>query len=96
MKHKLKTMPVFYDDVEVGAKCFEIRKNDRNFKVGDILHLLKFIPETGKFTGESVMVRVKYTICLDNVPGMPGGFIGMGIELMLDNQDMRGWNCEEK
>ncbi len=27
MKHELKTWPVFYDDVEVGAKCF-----DRSFR----------------------------------------------------------------
>jgi hypothetical protein len=90
MKHELKTWPVFYDDVEAGAKCFEIRKNDRNFEVGDILHLFKYIPDsqtqhkTGKFTGDSIMVQINYTIHLDAIPGMPAGFIGMGIELISE------------
>ena len=48
MEHTLKTWPVFFADVETGAKNFEIRKNDRNFQVGDFLRLEEFEPLTGK------------------------------------------------
>lgn len=37
--HKLKTLPSFYQDVERGLKNFEVRKDDRNYNVGDCLHL---------------------------------------------------------
>lgn len=44
--HQLKTDPEVFEAVSQGLKTFEIRKNDREFGVGDQLHLL----ET-KYTG---------------------------------------------
>jgi len=41
MIHELKILPEFFHDVFTGLKTFEVRKNDRNFKVGDILKLIK-------------------------------------------------------
>ena len=37
MRHELKINPQYYEDVKIGLKPFEIRKNDREFKLGDIL-----------------------------------------------------------
>ena len=37
--HELKTDPQVYDAVAFGGKSFELRLNDRNFKVGDTLLL---------------------------------------------------------
>lgn len=37
MQHNLKTLPKWYKDVVSGAKTFEVRRKDRNFKVGDTL-----------------------------------------------------------
>ncbi|RZI48444.1 DUF3850 domain-containing protein [Lactococcus kimchii] len=39
--HELKLDIKYFDDVESGKKNFEIRKNDRDFQVGDILELKK-------------------------------------------------------
>lgn len=39
--HELKTNPDVFDAVACGAKSFEIRKNDRDFQVGDMLILRK-------------------------------------------------------
>lgn len=47
--HDLKTDPDVYQDVHTGAKTHEIRLNDRDYQVGDILHL----HET-KYTGEQM------------------------------------------
>lgn len=43
--HKLKLFPEYFDAVANGIKTFEIRKNDRDYKVGDTLHLYEFDPE---------------------------------------------------
>lgn len=37
--HELKIDIKYFDDVKNGKKNFEIRKNDRDFQVGDILEL---------------------------------------------------------
>lgn len=37
--HKLKADPLTFDAVWTGVKTHEIRLNDRNFRVGDELHL---------------------------------------------------------
>lgn len=37
--HELKLDTKYFDDVKSGKKNFEIRENDRDFKVGDILNL---------------------------------------------------------
>ena len=41
-KHELKLDTKYFDDVKSGKKDFEIRKNDRDFEVGDILELKKY------------------------------------------------------
>ena len=39
MTHELKTYPKYFQETIEGNKPFEIRKNDRNFQVGDVLIL---------------------------------------------------------
>ena len=80
MEHTLKTWPVFFADVETGANNFEIRKNDRNFQVGDFLRLEEFEPLTGKYSGDWIKVQINYIVSLDGLPGIPDGYVGMGIE----------------
>ena len=48
-EHRLKSWPKFFDAVACGDKAFEVRYNDRNYKLGDILILEKFDPETGRY-----------------------------------------------
>ena len=40
--HKLKLDTRYFNNVKSGKKKFEIRKNDRDFQVGDILELKKY------------------------------------------------------
>lgn len=42
MIHELKIKPKFFQDIINVIKNFEIRKNDRKFRVGDILVLSEF------------------------------------------------------
>ncbi|ARC72539.1 MULTISPECIES: ASCH/PUA domain-containing protein [Bacillus] len=59
-RHKLKILPEYFDYVCTGEKSFEIRKNDRGFKVGDLLELHEYIPEKDEFTGRVVVREVTY------------------------------------
>ena len=42
MIHELKILPKYFNDVVKGVKTFEIRKDDRNFKIGYILLLEEY------------------------------------------------------
>ena len=37
--HYLKILPEYYEAVKSGDKTFEVRKNDRDYQVNDVLHL---------------------------------------------------------
>ena len=40
--HELKIKDEYYEDIISGTKKAELRKNDRDYQVGDLIH---FIPE---------------------------------------------------
>lgn len=58
MIHELKILPEYFNAVVVGRKTFEIRKNDRNFLVDDVLLLKEF--QDGTFTGRETLQQVTY------------------------------------
>lgn len=67
--HTLKTWPEYFQAVLDGSKPFEVRKNDREFAVGDRLVLQEFIPPAildgrspGTYTGRSVLKQVSYVL----------------------------------
>lgn len=58
--HKLKILPEYYNAQIEGKKNFEIRKNDRNYQVGDWLELKEYDPKIKRFTERKVMVEITY------------------------------------
>jgi hypothetical protein len=62
--HELKTWPEYYSAVLEGTKTFEYRRDDRGFKVGDVLHLREWVPSTG-YTGREMRRRVAYLLRTD-------------------------------
>jgi len=79
--HNLKIWPEYYRKVANGKKTFEIRRNDRDFKTGDILVLKEWHPKKEEYTGRFMEVRVTYSD--DELPGLLDGFIALGIEVIL-------------
>ena len=63
--HELKTWPIFFEAILNGTKTFEVRYNDRRFKVGDRLDLLEFNPdamENGEYTGRHCHRFISYIL----------------------------------
>lgn len=56
--HALKIWPTEFGEVVSGAKCHEVRRFDRDFRRGDDLLLQEWAPETERYTGRKVLVRV--------------------------------------
>jgi hypothetical protein len=69
MVHDLKCWPKYYQAVKSGAKPFEIRRCDRDYNVGDTLHLREWDPETEEYTGRELSKKVTYRLYVDDIPG---------------------------
>lgn len=83
--HELKTWPQYFAGVEAGTKTFELRKNDRDFQVGDTLHLREWDPATAAYTRRSVQRWVTY-IVHGPVFGLNRGWVIMGIVPVPTNE----------
>ncbi len=58
--HELKCWPDPFDAMWRGVKPFEIRVNDRDFQVGDTLHLKEWVPDRAEYTGRFIYTKVTY------------------------------------
>lgn len=67
MTHNLKLKAEYVEQVMLGEKTFELRKNDRDFKVGDLIH---FTDTNGKelfWKNEIGALRMREYIFEDNL-----------------------------
>jgi hypothetical protein len=60
--HELKILPEFYEDVMSGFKTFEVRKADRDFRVGDLIKLNEWDEYEKKYTGSSMICTIGYVL----------------------------------
>lgn len=72
MKHiYVKILPEYYEAVKCGDKTFEVRLNDRDYQVNDILHLQEYA--NGEYTGRELVKSISYI--LDNPDYCKAGFV---------------------
>lgn len=84
--HALKTWPEFFDAVCAGDKTFEVRRADRDFRVGDVLLLQRWEPDRGDYTrdgsGDPATLSVRVTYILPGGQfGVEPGYVVMGLQL---------------
>lgn len=60
--HELKSWPEFFSPVFDGKKNFELRRDDRHYRAGDILILKEWEPNTAKYSGRQVRKVVTYVL----------------------------------
>lgn len=92
--HQMKLNDRFYDAVANGLKTFEIRKDDRGFRVGDVLKLYRvndnglYVSKDGTYASnekgawlEPIQMKVTYILTHADFPaGIPEGYVVMSIE----------------
>jgi hypothetical protein len=82
--HSLKTLRPFFEAIKLREKTFEIRKNDRDYRVGDTLILCEWTGEA--YTGRMLDTEVTYITDYDQQPG----YVVMGLRLLergVDDQE---------
>lgn len=87
MIHDLKIWPEYFEAVKDGRKTFEVRKNDRDFQVGDDLLLREFVPKGyyddnyEMYTDRILHRKVSY-ILQGSQFGIQEGFVVMGLQIV--------------
>jgi hypothetical protein len=80
MVHELKIWPTYYWDVFEGRKTFEVRYNDRDYKVGDTLVLKEYSPTREEYTDWYMVARVTYL--LSDSRWLQPGMVILGIKVL--------------
>lgn len=77
--HDLKTWGEDFQAIQSGEKTFEVRQNDQDFKVGDILRLKEYDPVHDRYTARYIPVEVTY-ILVGGQFGVKDGYCVMGFK----------------
>jgi hypothetical protein len=56
--HEVKSWPSFFGAIAAGERTHELRRNDRNYRVGDYLLLREFDPGFSAYVGPELLVQV--------------------------------------
>lgn len=81
-KHDLKTRPKYFQPLWDRRKNFEVRRNDREFRAGDILHLREWDPgqpvdpdasKDARYTDRSIHAVVTYVLHLEDAGFLQDG-----------------------
>lgn len=75
--HRIKIEPQYFEKAAADLKPWELRINDRDYKVGDILFLCEWDPEKKEFTGKSL--KRKVVEVFKHLPYLPEDVVVMTI-----------------
>lgn len=72
--HRIKCAPEYFKALKAGTKTFEIRFNDRDYKVNDLLFINEF---DGQQTDNVLLFKIIYIL---KDYGLQNGFVCLGIK----------------
>ena len=85
--HYLKVWPQFFVPISIGQMPFTVRKNDRDFRVGDRVVLYEWDPnlpterDAERYTGREVRGNITYLMDAAAIVGaLEPGYVVLGIE----------------
>lgn len=93
--HALKCWPKPFAAIRAGLKTFELRHNDRDFAVGDLIELREFDPETGDYTGQTETRLIQF-IWSEAQHGIIHGFVAIGFGPVPHHEPISGPESVDK
>lgn len=89
-EHDLKTWPGPFQAVRDGLKPWELRKNDRDYRVGDLLRLREWCPDIEDYSG-AVEERLVKWMLEGPAFGLPDGYVIMSLAKADAILSRSGW-----
>lgn len=78
--HDLKCIDPYFDEIVEGIKTFELRRDDREYQVGDVLILRHYYPKIDRYSGRFIIARVSYI--LRGETWLQPGYVAMSIQAL--------------
>lgn len=75
--HIKKLTQPFFDDVWNGDKRFELRKNDCDYEVNDLIILEEYDPISNTYSGRKIRAHITYV--LKDYDGLEEGYCILGL-----------------
>lgn len=72
--HELKTWQSYFHGLVNGTKTFELRKDDRDFRIGDHLHLRETCYGNNEYTGREEFRTISYILRREKDLGLAEGY----------------------
>lgn len=88
MVHELKTVEPHFSKLYRGDKTFELRKDDRGYKVGDYLVLRQYNAKKGHYCGPKVYAVVRSILRDAPEYGLMPGYCIMSIKQITPKKSM--------
>lgn len=94
-RHMIKSTTNHFDAVWNGTKKMEARKADRDFYIGDNLLLQEYDPNTAKWSGREILVKVS-SILTGTEYGIMPGYVILSIEVLEKGENHKLENLIEE
>ena len=76
--HRVKCIGHWFEQCVTGEKPFEVRKNDRDYKTGDLIELKEFVDRT--MTGRAATFRITSVLFWRDFPaGLRDDYVVLGL-----------------
>lgn len=95
IKHELKTWRSLFQALVDGRKTFELRKDDRDFQVGDRLRLQEWDETRGEYTGRTALFEVTYVTTASEFGALAEGFVCMGLRAVSRTSALQAASAEK-
>jgi hypothetical protein len=83
--HELKCESNYFIEQKNKNKSFEIRKNDRDFKIGDYILLSEVSTGERKYTGRHLMLRITFILFTGGFPeGLKQDYVILSTKHMME------------
>ena len=90
--HHLKSWPKPFADLSGGRRTYELRINDRNYRMGDRLVFHEWSPTGQGFTGAWVIADVVHVSTAESYDGVLAGMLGENVACLGLNVRAGGFN----
>jgi hypothetical protein len=79
--HNLKLWPQFWVTTTNAIRSFDIRNNDREFEIGDVIRFQEWEPSTRQYTGRECYREITYVLRARDCPAkaITEGYVALAI-----------------